>query len=122
VFKGKLSFLKNLSYLIILELHTFLFAYFIYNTLPNYVITIISSLSISSLIILALYSFLTTKPYYYYFYIGIIISSVPLMFIAYLSAVLIVPELIILMILLTKGLEQGSVYYKVRVNKNANLS
>ena len=105
-----------------MELHTFLFAYFIYNTLPNYVITIISSLSISSLIILALYSFLTTKPYYYYFYIGIIISSVPLMFIAYLSAFLIVPELIILMILLTKGLEQGSVYYKMRVNKNANLS
>jgi hypothetical protein len=121
MFKGKFSTLKNIIYLIILELHSFLFAYFIYTTLPDYVITITSSLSIASLIILGLYSFLTTKSYYFYFYIGIIISSVPLMFILYLSAILIVPELIVLFILLLNGQEQGSVYYKMRVNKKANL-
>ena len=121
MFKGKLSTLKNCIYLMILGLHAFLFAYFIYNTLPDYVITIISSLSIASLIIFGFYSFLTTKSYYFYFYIGIIISSFPLMFIVHLSAILIVPELIILSILLFNGLEQGSVYYKVRVNKKANL-
>ena len=127
MFKGKLSTLKNNIYLIILELHSFLFAYFIYNTLPDYVITITSSLSIASLIILGFYSFLTTKSYYYYFYIGIIISSVPLLFLEssiffYLSAILIVPEFIILSVLLFNGLEQGSVYYKMRVDKKANLS
>ena len=121
MFKGKLSTLKNFIYLMILGLHTFLFAYFIYNTLPNYVITIISSLSVASLIILGFYSFLTTKSYYYYFYIGIIISSFPIIFILELSAILIIPELIILIILLINGLEQGSTYYKVRVNKKANL-
>ncbi len=121
MFKGKLSTLKNITYLMILGLHTFYFACFIYNTLPDYVITIISSLSIASLIILGFYSFLTTKSYYYYFYIGIIISSFPVMFIVHLSAILIVPELIILTILLFNGLEQGSVYYKIRVDKKANL-
>ncbi len=121
MFKGKLSTLKNITYLMILGLHTFYFACFIYNTLPDYVITIISSLSIASLIILGFYSFLTTKFYYYYFYIGIIISSFPVMFIVHLSAILIVPELIILTILLFNGQEQGSVYYKIRVDKKANL-
>ncbi len=121
MFKGKLSTLKNFIYLMILGLHSFLFAYFIYNTLPDYVITIITSLSIASLIILGLYSFLTSKSYYYYFYIGIIISSFPLIFIIHLSAILIVPELIILTILLFNATEQGSVYYKLRVNKKANL-
>jgi len=121
MFKGKLSTLKNFVYLMILGLHAFLFAYFIFNTLPDYVITIISSLSIASLIILGFYSFLTTKSYYYYFYIGIIISSFPLIFIVQFSAILIIPELIILSILLINGLEQGSVYYKMRVNKKANL-
>ena len=121
MFKGKLSTLKNITYLMILGLHTFYFACFIYNTLPDYVITIISSLSFASLIILGFYSFLTTKFYYYYFYIGIIISSFPVMFIVHLSAILIVPELIILTILLLNGLEQGSVYYKMRVDKKANL-
>jgi hypothetical protein len=121
MFKGKLSTLNNIIYLMILGLHTFLFAYFIYNTLPDYVITIISSLSIASLIILGFYSFLTTKSYYYYFYIGIIISSFPVMFVVHLSAILIVPELIILTILLFNGQEQGSVYYKIRVDKKANL-
>ncbi len=121
MFKGKLSTLKNITYLMILGLHTFYFACFICNTLPDYVITIISSLSFASLIILGFYSFLTTKFYYYYFYIGIIISSFPVMFIVHLSAILIVPELIILTILLFNGLEQGSVYYKMRVNKKANL-
>lgn len=121
MFKGKLSTLKNFIYLMILGLHTFLLAYFTYNMLPDYIFTIISSLSIASLIILGLYSFLTSKFYYYYFFIGIIISSVPLMFIVHLSAILIFPELIILFILLINGLEQGSVYYKVRVDKKANL-
>ena len=113
MFKGKLSTLKNNIYLIILELHTFLFAYFIYTTLPDYVITIISSLSIGSLIILGFYSFLTTKSYYYYFYIGIIVSSVPLIFMLYLSAILIVPELIILLMLMYRGLTIGETYIKV---------
>ena len=121
MFKGKLSTLKNFIYLMILGLHSFLYAYFIYNTLPNYVITIISSLSVASLIILGFYSFLTTKSYYYYFYIGIIISSFPIIIIIHLSAILIVPELIILTILLFNAMEQGSVYYKLRVNKKANL-
>ena len=121
MFKGKLSTLKNIIYLMILGLHAFLFACFIFNTLPNYFITIISSLSIASLIILGFYSFLTTKSYYYYFYIGIIISSAPLIFIVQLSAILIIPELIILIILLFNATEQGSVYYKMRVNKKANL-
>ena len=121
MFKGKLSTLKNFSYLMILGLHTLIFAYFIFTTLPDYVITITSSLSIASLIILGFYSFLTTKLYYIYFYIGIIISSAPITLILGLTANLIVPELIILIILLFNGLEQGSVYYRVSVNKKANL-
>ncbi|MHA1498919.1 MAG: hypothetical protein ACTSYF_14180 [Promethearchaeota archaeon] len=113
MFKGKFSTLKNIIYLMILGLHAFLFAYFIYITLPDYVITIISSLSIASLIILGFYSFLTTKSYYFYFYIGIIISSTPLIFMVHLSAILIVPELIILFMLMYRGLTTGETYIKI---------
>ena len=121
MFKGKISILKNIIYLTLLGIHAFLFVYFLYNTFFNYIIIIISSLTIVSLITLAFYSFLSTKSYYYYFYIGIIISSAPIVLIVDLGAILIVPELIILFILLFNGLEQGSVYYKVRVDKKANL-
>ena len=122
MFKGKFSILKNIIYLTILGVHTFLFVYFLYNTFLNYIIIIINSLTIVSLIILAFYSFLTTKSYYYYFYIGIIICSAPIIFIIPLSAILIVPELIILIILMLLGLDAGtSYYYKSRVNKKANL-
>ena len=122
MFKGKTSILKNIIYLTLLGIHAFLFVYFLYNTFFNYIIIIISSLTIVSLITLALYSFLTTKSYYYYFYIGIIICSAPIIFIVPLSAVLIVPELIILLILMLLGLDEDpSYYYKMRVNKKANL-
>ena len=121
MFKGKTSILKNIIYLTVLGIHAFLFVYFLYNTFLNYIIIIISSLTVVSLIILAFYSFLTTKSYYYYSYIGIIICSAPIIFIVPLSAILIVPELLILMILLSNGLEQGAMYYKMRVDKKANL-
>jgi hypothetical protein len=39
----------------------------------------------------------------------------------YLIITFVVPEVIILGILLLNGLNQGSVYYKMRVNKNANV-
>jgi hypothetical protein len=74
-----------------------------------------------SLIILAFYSFLTTKSYYYYCYIGIIICSFPIIFKVQLSAILVVPELVILVILSVYGLDSGTAYYKTRVNKKANL-
>ena len=122
MFKGKSSILKNIIYLTLLGIHAFLFVYFLYNTFLNYIIIIISSLTIVSLITLAFYSFLSTKSYYYYFYIGIIICSAPIIFIVPLSAILIVPELIILVILMLRGIDEGtSYYYKMRVNKKANL-
>ena len=122
MFKGKTSILKNIIYLTILGIHAFLFVYFLYNTFLNYIIIVISSLTVVSLITLAFYSFLTTKSYYYYFYIGIIICSAPIIFVVQLSAILIVPELIILLILMLRGLDEGtSYYYKSRVNKKANL-
>jgi len=122
MFKGKTSILKNIIYLTILGIHAFLFVNFLYTTFLNYIIIIICSLTIVSLITLAFYSFLTTKSYYYYFYIGIIICSFPIIFIVPFSAILIVPELIILVILTLLGLDEGtSYYYKMRVNKKANL-
>ena len=121
MFKGKKSILKNIIYLTILGVHTFLFVYFLYSTFLNYIILIISSLTIVSLIILAFYSFLTTKSYYYYPYIGIIISSFPIIFTVVLSRILIVPELTVLFILALRGLDTGTSYYKSRVNKRANL-
>ena len=122
MFKEKSSILKNIIYLTLLGIHAFLFVYFLYNTFLNYIIIIISSLTIVSLITLAFYSFLSTKSYYYYFYIGIIICSAPIIFIVHLSAILIVPELIILLILMLRGIDEGtSYYYKMRINKKANL-
>ena len=122
MFKGKASVLKNIIYLMILSIHTFLFVFFLYNTYLNYTSIIISSLTILILITLAFYSFLTTKPYFYYFYVGIIICSFPIIFIINLSALLIVPELVILIILMLLGLDAGtSYYYKSRVNQKANL-
>jgi hypothetical protein len=112
MFEGKFSFLRNLFYLILLGLHTFLFAYFFYYTWFNYMI-IISSLSSIGLVGLALYSFFTTKSYYYYFYIGIILGSIPLVFVIYISAVLILPELIILFMLMYRGLTYGEPNIKV---------
>ena len=122
MFKGKASILKNIIYLTILGIHAFLFVYFLYNTFFNYIIIVISSLTIVSLITLAFYSFLTTKSYYYYFYIGIIICSTPIIFIEIqYSAVLIVPELIILLILMARGLDAGTIYYKMKVDKKASI-
>ena len=122
MFKEKTSILKNIIYLTILGIHAFLFVYFLYNTFLNYIIIVISSLTVVSLITLAFYSFLTTKSYYYYFYIGIIICSAPIIFIVPLSAILIVPELIIIVISMLLRLDEGtSYYYKSRVNKKANL-
>jgi len=121
MYKGKIHILKDIIYITLLVIHAILFAYFLYYAFLNYIITVISSLTIVSLVTLAFYSFLTTKSYYYYFYIAIIICSFPIIFIIQLSAVLIVPELVILMILLINGLEQGEMYYKMRVDKKANL-
>lgn len=122
MFKEKTSILKNIIYLTILGIHAFLFVYFLYNTFLNYIIIVISSLTVVSLITLAFYSFLTTKSYYYYFYIGIIICSAPIIFIVPLSAILIVPELIIIVISMLLRLDEGTkFYYKMRVNKTANL-
>jgi len=121
MFKGKISILKNIFYLTILVIHAILFAYFLYNTFLNYIIIVISSLSILSLITLAFYSFLTSKSYYYYFYIGIILCSFPIIFIVHLGALLIVPELIILLILMARGLDAGTIYYKMKVDKKASI-
>ena len=121
MYKGKIHILKDIIYITLLVIHAILFAYFLYYAFLNYIITVISSLTIVSLVTLAFYSFLTTKSYYYYFYIGIIICSFSIIFIVPLSAILIVPELIILVILMLRGLDTGTIYYKMRVNKKANL-
>ncbi len=112
MFKGKLSTLKNFIYLMILGLHAFLFAYFFYYTWFNYM-SIIISLSSVGLVTLALYSFLTTKSYYYYFYFGIILGSIPLVFVIHISGVLIVPEVIILLMLMYRGLTIDETYIKI---------
>ena len=121
MFKGKASILKNIVYLTLLGIHAYLFVSFLYNTFFNYIISIISALTIASLIILAFHSFLTTKSYYYYFYIGIIICSAPIIFVVHLSNLLIVPELIILLVLLARGLDSGTIYYKMKVDKKASI-
>ncbi|MBY9012583.1 MAG: hypothetical protein KGD70_09440 [Candidatus Lokiarchaeota archaeon] len=121
MFKEKASILKNIIYLMVLVIHAFLFGYFLSITFLTYIIITLCSLTAVSLITLAFYSFLTTKSYYYYFYIGIIICSFPIIFIVPLSAILVVPELVILVILSAYGLDSGTTYYKMRVNKQANL-
>ena len=121
MFKGKASILKNIIYLTLLGIHAFLFVYFLYNTFLNYIISIISALTIASLITLAYHSFLTKKSNYYYFYIGIIFCSAPIIFVVHLGAILIVPELIILLVLLARGLDSGTIYYKMKVDKKASM-
>lgn len=121
MFKEKASILKNIIYLMVLVIHAFLFGYFLSITFLTYIIITLCSLTAVSLITLAFYSFLTTKSYYYYFYMGIIICSFPIIFIVPLSAILVVPELVILVILSAYGLDSGTTYYKMRVNKQANL-
>ena len=121
IFKGRLSFLKNFSYLMILGLHAFIFIYFLFNAFVNHVFTLLSSIAFISLIGVAFYTFIASKSYYYYFYIAIIISSIPIILVIPYSGFLIVPEVIIVVILLLNGLEQGSNYYKMRVNKKANV-
>jgi len=121
MFKEKASVLKNIIYLTVLVIHAFLFGYFLSITFLTYIIITLCSLTAVSLITLAFYSFLTTKSYYYYFYIGIIICSFPIIFIVPLSAILVVPELVILVILSAYGLDSGTTYYKMRVNKQMNL-
>jgi hypothetical protein len=119
MFKGKLYILKDVAYPLILAFHSFLFAYFLYITFFNYIITIISIITVSCLIGLAYYSFLKSKPYYYYLYIGIVVSSIPIIFnrFLYLNVLFIAPEVLILLVLLINGLNPGSYYYKTRVNK-----
>lgn len=121
MFSGKISILKNIGYLTLLGIHAFLFIYFLYSTFFIYIIIAICSLTALSLITLAFYSFLTNKSYYHFFYIGIIICSAPIVFVVPLSAMLIVPELVILLILIVYGLESWTSYFKIRVDKQANL-
>ena len=121
MFKGTASLLKNLGYLLLLGLHIVVFIYFLLYTYLNFIPTILSSISFIILVGLALYSFLTSKSYWYYFYIGIVISSIPIVFIIYFSAIFIVPEVIVLVVLLFNGLNQSTNYYKMRVDKKANL-
>ena len=121
MFKGKIPILKDIIYITLLVIHAILFAYFLYYAFFNYFFTVISSLTIVSLVTLAFYSFLTTKSYYYYFYIAIILCSFPIIFIVQYSAVLIVPELIILLILMARGLDSGTIYYKMKVDKKASI-
>ena len=91
------------------------------NTYLNYILTILSSISFISLIGVAFYTFFTSKTYFFYFYIAIIISSPPIILAIPFIGFLIVPELTILLIFVINGLERGSVYYKMRVNKKANV-
>ena len=121
MFKGKASFLKNLVYLVLLGLHTVAFIYFLLYTYLDFIPTILASISFIILIGLALYSFFASKSYYYYFYIGIVISSIPIFFIIYFSAIFIIPEVVVLVVLLFNALDQSSNYFKMRVNKEANL-
>lgn len=92
-----------------------------YNTYLNYILSILASISFISLIGVAFYTFFTSKTYYFYFYIAIIISSLPIILVIPFSGFLIVPELIILIILALNGLERGSAYYKMKVNKRDNV-
>jgi hypothetical protein len=73
------------------------------------------------LITLGLYSFLTSKHYYYHYYIGIIFSSIPLLFVISFSAIIIIPEVAILLILFFRGTDDSEKYIHTRVNKKANL-
>jgi hypothetical protein len=74
------------------------------------------------LTILAFYSFLTNRSYYFYFLIGIVIGSIPIIFIINLGAVLIIPELSLLSILLVRSLYDSSFYYKSKVDKKASAT
>lgn len=121
MYSGKISILKNITYLTLLGVHAFLFVYFLYNTFFIYLNIIICAFITLIFTTLAFYSFLTTKSYYHYFYIGIIICSAPIVFVVPLSAILIVPELVILLILILYGLDSSTRYNKMRVDKQANL-
>ena len=121
MFKGKVTFLKNLGYLLLLGLHTVIFIYFLLYSYLDFIPTILCSITFIILIGLALYSFLTSKSYFYYFYFGIVISSIPIVFVIYFSAILIIPEVLVLVVFLFNALDQSSNYYKMRVDKEANL-
>ena len=121
MFTGKSSIIKNIIVLIILALHAFFYAWFLNYSWFNYILFTISLISFISLICLALLSFLNTKPHFFHFYIGIIISSIPLTFIISFSSILIVPEVIILIILFIRGTDSSEEYLRMRVKKNANL-
>lgn len=120
MFKGKVSFLKNLGYLLLLGLHVVIFIYFLLGTYLDYIPTILTSTSFINLVGLVLYSFLKSKTYYYYFYFYMIISSIPFILAFPISGYLIVPECIIIIILLLDRIEREPEYYKMRVNKNGN--
>ncbi|TFG17408.1 MAG: hypothetical protein EU531_03495 [Promethearchaeota archaeon] len=121
MFKGKLSIWKNLTYLILLGVHTFLYVYFLNYSMFNYIVFILSLISFLSLICSALYSFITSKSYFHQFYIGIIISSIPFVFFNNFTAFFIAPEVVILLILFFRGTDDSKRYLQMRVNKRANL-
>lgn len=121
MFKGKYSTIKNIVYLIILGLHGFFYSVFLYYTRFNILIFFLSYSSFVSLLSLAFYSFLASKKYFYHFYITIILSSLPFVFLLEYSELLIVPEFIILIILFFRGTEQSEKYLQIRVNKKASL-
>lgn len=102
-------------------LHAFIFTYFLLNAFVNLTFTILSSIAFISLIGVGFYTFLASKSYFFYFYIAMIISSIPLILVIPYSGFLTIPESIILVLLLISSLEQGSNYYKMKVNKKGNV-
>lgn len=114
-----ISILKKVIYIILIGFHAFLFGYFLYFTYQNIILVIISSIFIASIIFLALYSFLTKKPYYFYFFIGIVIDSIFLIFVFHLTLLVIVPEIVILYLLTIRGPTRSEVYLKTRVKKQS---
>lgn len=121
MFKGKLSLIKNGLFLIIITLHGFFYIWFLNYSWFNIFIFTISIISFISLICLALISFLNSESNLFHIYIGIIISSFPIIFIIDISSFLIVPEVIILIILFIQGTDKSEAYLKTRVKKNANI-
>ena len=121
MFTGKLSFTKNIIFLIILALHAFFYVWFLNYSWFNSLLFIISIISFISLICLALISFLDSKSHFVHFFIGIIISSIPIIFVVNISSILIVPEVIFLSILFVQGIDRSEAFLKTRVKKTANL-
>ncbi|MFX1497961.1 MAG: hypothetical protein ACFFBH_10565 [Promethearchaeota archaeon] len=116
-----MSLIKRILFLILIGIHAVLFVFFLIISNPNLLLTTLESSFFFILVSGALYTFFIKNPYYLQFYIGIIVATIVVAIVIPISLVVLIPELIFLIVLATRGPSSGQIYINMKASKQERL-